>query len=370
MSDTIIKKNILFICIDAWRADCISEEITPNIWSLRQHSKSFKNHYSGSNGTRGGLFSIFYGLPSIYWENMKSNCISPVFINSLQKYNYDFEIFSTATLLAPAFDKTIFSNLPNIETKTNGNRPSEGDAIITKKFNNYIKNHKKNTPYFGFLFYDSAHGYDYPDDFKTKFNPSLNAVNYLKLNNDYDKTEFFNRYKNAINYIDSLIGKVIKRLKNKDLLKNTIIIIIITGDHAQEFNDNHKNYWGHNGNFSKYQIKTPLMIYDTNYLPEDISYKTSHYDIIPTLMTKYLSYENPINDYSLGKNLFSEKDWEYLISGSYMNFGIISKDKIMTKYINGDFTLADLQLNELPLDNLNYSKLDSIITNMNSFYQK
>ena len=50
--------------------------------------------------------------------------------------------------------------------------------------------------------------------------------------------------------MDDLIGKVINQLKNKGLLENTIIII--TGDHGQEFNDNKKGYWEHGGNFSKY----------------------------------------------------------------------------------------------------------------------
>src|SRR3712207_9402754 len=59
--------------------------------------------------------------------------------------------------------------------------------------------------------------------------------------------------------IDSLIGLTLDKLKQKDLLRNTVVII--TGDHGQEFNENHCNYWGHSSNYSQWQIHVPLIYY-------------------------------------------------------------------------------------------------------------
>jgi len=370
--DTISKKkNILFVCIDSWRSDCMSSEITPNIYKLSKFSQVFNQHYSGSNGTRGGIFSLFYGMPSTYWDNMKSNCISPVFINTLEKSNYSFGIFSCATLVSPAFDKTVFSHLKDIETCNHGNRPSAGDRIITDKFNSFLdkyKQSKSQKPFFGFVFYDSAHGYDYPDDFKTVFNPSLKSVNYITLNNDYDPIPFFNRYKNCLNYIDTQIERIIQKLEQYNLLENTLIVF--TGDHGQEFNDNHKNYWGHNGNFSKYQIKVPMIIYDTELVHKQYTHKTSHYDLVPTMLSRYFYCANPVADYCIGKDLFRTKDWDYLISGSYMKYGIRYENKIINKYNSGNFEVTDLKLNSLSLKEINYGKLNIILKNLNCFYRK
>ena len=47
-------------------------------------------------------------------------------------------------------------------------------------------------PFFGLLFYDSAHGYAYPSDFELKFLPSLKNVSYATLDNDSDPVPFFN----------------------------------------------------------------------------------------------------------------------------------------------------------------------------------
>ncbi|XCI75735.1 MAG: sulfatase-like hydrolase/transferase [Flavobacteriales bacterium] len=63
--------------------------------------------------------------------------------------------------------------------------------------------------------------------------------------------------KNAIHFIDGLIGKILEDMKDKGLLER--IVILITGDHSEEFNDNNKNYWYHVGNYTKYQIQTPMI---------------------------------------------------------------------------------------------------------------
>jgi hypothetical protein len=55
-----------------------------------------------------------------------------------------------------------------------------------------------------------------------------------------DPTPFFNLYKNSAYYVDSLVGRIIDDLKRNGRLNNTMVII--TGDHGQEFNDNKKNY--------------------------------------------------------------------------------------------------------------------------------
>jgi hypothetical protein len=47
-------------------------------------------------------------------------------------------------------------------------------------------------------------------------------------------------------------------LDKYDIDDNTIVII--TADHGQEFNENKLNFWGHNGNFTKYQTQVPLII--------------------------------------------------------------------------------------------------------------
>lgn len=88
------------------------------------------------------------------------------------------------------------------------------------------------------FFYDLAHGYEVPKDKLYRFQPSWEFADYMKLNNDIDPTPFLNLYYNCVAEADSLVGCVLHKLEEKKLLDNTLVII--TGDHGQEFNENHK----------------------------------------------------------------------------------------------------------------------------------
>jgi membrane-anchored protein YejM (alkaline phosphatase superfamily) len=347
-----IKQNVLLITIDCWRGDCMDSIITPNIYRFAKKNIIFTDHHSGSNGTRGSIFSMFYGLPSFsYWNEMKLNRTRPVMMQTMDDLGYDFGIFGSAVLTMPAFHQTAFAGIDNLRLKTESkNRvPYARDEKITTEWLDYIdKYQKKDTsaPFMGFLFYDAAHGCSHPDPLKAPFQPSWETVNYLKLSNEFNPEPYFNLFKNTIHYMDSLIGKVLDDLENRNLLDNTIVLI--TGDHGEEFNDNKKNFWGHGGNFSKTQLHIPLVIHWPEREPNIYSHRTYHYDIAPTLMTDMLGCQNKISDYANGKLLWQKESKNYFMAGADLNYAIIEPDKITTVlYGNYEITTPGMQ----PLDN-------------------
>lgn len=155
------------------------------------------------------------------------------------------------------------------------------------------------------------HAISLPEEAQKPFTPSWNYPDYLALNNSMDPTPFFNLYKNCSYNIDLYIDKVLKALDEKNLLENTIIII--TGDHGQEFNENKKNYWGHSSNYSQYQINVPFMIYYPNIENPGKVYNhtTTHYDIVPTISKRFLGVENPYQDYSIGTDIYDSTTTRY-----------------------------------------------------------
>ena len=118
-----------------------------------------------------------------------------------------------------------------------------------------------------------------------------------------DPTPYLNQYKNAVYFNDGLIDKILTSLKQQGLLENTLIIL--TGDHGQELNDSHQNYWGHNSNFTDYQTKVPFVIYDASRpQPTTYTYRISHHDAAPTILQEVYGCTNPPSDYALGRSLF------------------------------------------------------------------
>lgn len=365
--------NILYIVLDSWRFDAMTAEITPNIYRFSQNSLVYNNHYSGANDTRTGIFSLFYALPGNYWHSFESSQRGPVLIDTLLEHNYETAIYASAPLINPEFDRTVFKRLPHIDTTTEGKSAYDRDEKVIQKWLAYTdqkKSTNSNSPFFGFLFLDSIHAYQYPDNYPRRFTPTVSAMNYFTLNNTTDATPIKNFYNNISHYTDSLVGKVINNLKKNDMLKNTVVVI--TGDHGQELNDNKQNFWGHNSNFSDSQTRVPLIIHWPETTPKTINQASSHYDLTPTIIENIFKSKTDVSQYSVGRNLFTDnlKPLESIIMTNYSMISIydFQQDVMMVKnytgsvdYYNGLHQASDKKPSPLLIKNA--------INDMSRFYK-
>ena len=294
--------NILFLVVDSWRADTFTPEVMPRLssWAEKTGMSVFTNHLSGGNSTASGIFSLFYSMPQSYWEDVTSRHQMPVFIEHLLTLGYQPAIFASSKLNSPTFDRNVFVGIDNLRLGSAGKTSWQRDENAIADFETFLHTRNKQQPFFGFIFLDSPHAYNYPAHAK-KFTPT-EEMNYLLLTNSTDPTPYMNHYKNAVYYVDELFDRTLQQLKQQHLLDNTILII--TADHSQELNDSHLNFWGHNSNFTDYQTQVPLLVYQPNKPYSVKQYSTSHYDIIPTLLQTVFQCTNPISDYSIGFNLF------------------------------------------------------------------
>jgi len=368
--------NIVYIVVDSWRFDTLTAEATPNIHRFAKNALVFNNHYSGANSTRTGIFTLFYGLPGTYWHAMLAEQRGAEFINQLIAQDYQLGIFASAKLYSPEFDRTVFANVDNLRMQSKGNSPRQRDQNIRDEFLGFLDNRldkqpnqqSKPSPFFGFLFFDSPHGYDFPANYPLVFEPSLKTVNYIALNNDYDRAPFFNRYQNSVHFIDSLIAPILDKLKTQKLLDNTVVVI--TGDHGQEFNDNGLNYWGHNSNFSSWQTQVPLVLHWPGKDAQHINKQTSHFDISPTLMRDILGCENDLHDYSSGTHLLNGKPKPYLLFSNYNQFAVMEKDRLTVVDEFGNVDILNNHYRSIPGAKLSNTRMLSVMDEMSRFYKK
>lgn len=360
--------NIVYIVVDSWRFDTLTREATPNLHRLAQESLVFDQHYSPANSTRTGIFSLFYGLPGTYWHAMLAEQRGAEFINQLIAQNYQLGIFASAKLFSPEFDRTVFAQVDQLRLQSSGNSPHQRDRNSRDEFLTFLDAQDSQSPFFGFLFFDAPHAYDFPSDYPLVFEPSLKTVNYVALNNDYDRTPFFNRYRNSVHFVDSLIAPVIDKLKSRKLLDNTVLVI--TGDHAQEFNDNRLNYWGHNSNFSPWQTHVPLVIHWPGKASQRITRQTSHFDLSPTLMKEVLGCENDLRDYSNGRHLLTGAPGPYLLLSNYNQFAVMDAERITVVDEFGNVDIVDHQYRSIPDAQLPNAQMLSVMNEMSRFYSK
>ncbi len=367
-NDSLQRPNIVLILIDAWSKLALNEECMPNLFQLAHEEQWYDNHVSCSNGTRYGVFGLFTGLQPYYYTVFETNRTSPLLIDRLIDEGYNFRTYPSATLRAPDFRRILFHRLPNLRTDTEGNSSYERDMRLKDDFIGdlpTLKEEKK--PFFAFLFFDLLHAYSLPKELLNHFQPSWEYGKFDELHNDMDPTPFWNLYRNSAVQTDKMVGEVISQLKAQGMYDNTLIII--TGDHAQEYNENHKNYWGHNSNFSTYQIGVPFIVHEPgDIVPQHFTHRTTHYDFVPTLMHDYLGVTNPLEDYSVGRllNDTTPRLWHFV--GNELRYAfLVEGDTILTKEGAGYIEVTDARLNPIEDYHIKPKDFDKAMKELNRF---
>jgi len=291
----------------------LTPEIMPNTWKFStERGINFTKHYSGGNGTRMGMFTQFYGLPGRYWFDFMDEQKPPVLLTALQEKQYDIKIYSGAKFSYPEFDKTIFSTIRNENMQDNTNKQLgetgwEADRRNTTDLINSLKNIENEKNFMRFQFFESAHArYYFPEDSIIR-DDYLKSVNYATMSMEKDMPQIFNRYINSVHHLDQQIGKILNHLTSTGLIDNTIVII--TGDHGEEFMEN--GHWGHNSEFTNEQTQVPLVISIPNEQPRQVNRLTSHSDLPATLLP-LLGVINSPADYSTGNDLLSDKQSDFI----------------------------------------------------------
>ena len=331
--------NIVFIIIDTMRYDALNQAITPNLAKFAQKSWQFRQHWSGGNCTKTGIFSLFYGIPANYWNAMKKGRQGPLLLEELLRYHYKMAIYASATLDFPEFQKTVFVDVDRLNENTPGSSTVDRDLKITKLFTRFLNRRDKNRPFFGFLFYDSVHNYcEGSGRYHQKpFTPATGECARFALTNHSNPVPYINRYHNANYFVDQQVGKVLAALKKHKLMQNTIIIV--TADHGEAFNDEKLGYWSHGTAYTPFQLHVPMLVYFPSSKPKVYNHFTTHMDIAPTLLTSVFGCVNPVHEYSEGLPLRDPNNRHFMIASSYDDYAVITKHKITRIYPSGDYVI-------------------------------
>ena len=323
------RKNVLILLVESWRADAMDSIVTPQLYAFSRDASTFLRHFSSGNSTPSGVFPLFYGIHSTYWKAVKANNVSihnPVLIDALQENGYALGIFAKSNFNAHKLKDAIFRDI-EIEESFAGRTAAANDRDMTQRLFAFMTAQRASRkPFFGFAFYKSTHySYDYPAD-AAPFQPARD-LNVLRASARDDAQPVLNDYRNAVHYMDGVIGDLLRRMLAAGMLQNTLVIL--TGDHGEEFNDNHDNTWMHGGNFTQYQTRVPLIIYAPGRAGRRVSSVTSEVDIAPTILQEALQCGWNTRDYSNGVNLFGPlPERRPIIVASYVHHALILGEKV------------------------------------------
>jgi membrane-anchored protein YejM (alkaline phosphatase superfamily) len=334
-------RNLLLIVADSMRGSVLTPDLAPNLSRFaRDHGMDFRNHFSGGNSSRMGMFSLFYGLPPGYWSSFSSLQRPTVLIDELQRQNYQLGLFSSATMYRPVvLDRTAFANVPDLRIVTEpASDPAwKRDRKMTGEWFDWLEARDPGRPFFGFLFYDSTMGKSVPPDYPVQFQPAREDT----------QAQRFAAYRSAVHYADTLIGEVLDDLEGRGLMQDTVILF--TADHGEEFGESGVKLERHGSGYTRHQLITPMILaWPGREGGIAIDHRTSHYDIIPTLMQDFLGCRNPASDYAVGHNLFDRREWPWLVAGSYYNYAVLEPDQVTVTFPNGLYEVRDWDYQLVP----------------------
>ena len=235
------KPNILFIIIDALRADKIygpkKSPHTPNFDSLIKKGVYFSNTISSADATIlswAGLFTAKHpfktGIRFSKFKKLNEN--TTTYFDILKKYNYNFYAF------LPISGKVvgIFPEFENNDCYASMPRFGMG---LDEKINEFFTSRKKEP----WLCYVHSYNLHFPVLSPTDFT---------------DEKFGMNNYEKQISLIDDSIGKLIQSVD----LNNTLVVI--TSDHGSYFptviNDGKKINFETKGNVQNFTIKVSSKI--------------------------------------------------------------------------------------------------------------
>lgn len=326
--------NLLMIVIDSMRGEMLKPEFSPNISRYAAaEAMDFRNHFSGGNSSRMGMFSLFYGLPPAYWASFTSLQRSPVLIDEMQARDYQLGLYISGTMYRPVgLDRTAFANVPDLRvmTRPRSNPHWKRDITAQDEYFQWLDAVDTSRPFFGFLFYEATVAGRAPPDYPVVF-PAEGPGQQAR-----EKA----LYQSAVHFVDGLVGEVLDDLERRGLAHNTVVLI--TADHGEEFGESAENLNRHGSGFTRYQLVTPMVLaWPGREKGVVFDHRTSHYDIAPTLMQELFSCSNPPVDYAVGQNLFDMREWQWMTAGSYFNYAVLEPDQVTVTFPNGLYEVRD-----------------------------
>lgn len=255
----------------------------------------FTNHWATANSSPRAIFSILSGLypsPQLSMFEMRRNICAPSLYDFANPH-YD-TFFMTPGSLKWYFPIDFFRNNGPKHLygarkfrrfRRYGSFPNEID--VTTELIKRIKSAKK--PFLASYLSFIPHG-PY-DDYGPKYRILQNTRRDV------------NRYYNNLYTLDLQIKRLFRALHKAGLLHNTIVVFV--GDHGQAFGQHRRN-WGHSRKSYNENYHAPLMFYQPKlFKPQVIQRRTSHVDIVPTLLDAMnLPYEPLLFQ---GESLFQSK---------------------------------------------------------------
>ena len=318
-------KNLIILQLESIDSFLTTKEIMPNLYSLKEQSINFSDHYSFVNGggsTFNSEFMVNTGYATPYTYNQNAYTFS--------KNNFDYSLpnlFKSVGYTVNAFHMNSseyysrgvnyknfgynsYNGLKDLGTYTDKKYELDTELILNEEFNSKIFNVENplNERFVSYIISYSAH----TPFSKDKGVCSMLLTDEQKEDVNYIPTEF-ECLKIQAKETDDMIGLLIENLKEKNLYDNTVIAVF--ADHYI-YTLTDKTILDYYKDTSTNLInKTDFFIWSSDIEPIEIKKTTSQLNILPTLLNLFNLYIN--KNYYVGEDALDPSYLGYVFFNDY-----------------------------------------------------
>ena len=304
------RHNLLVLTVDGLNNATV-EKALPSLHQFASENVRFTQHFSAGLQPEKGLFGLFYGISSSYMDGVLASRTPSVLLNALNAQGYQFGLFSSDGFSQPLYRQALLADysLPQADTQPN--------STTVTQWQNWLNGHKSNNaPWFSWI-----------------------ALNGVTVNGDNLKARQ-RSYTRQASGVDEQIKAVLQTLQDRDLLKNTVVVI--TAQRAVNLDSNDDNP----GNRATLQV--PLVVHWPNTPAQTIDRLTDQQDVMTTLMQRLLHVRtNPAN-FSQGEDLFAaQRSHDWVASSEDGKLVVTTPTVTLVLNNNGSYSAYDAQGHKL-----------------------
>ncbi|QYJ77528.1 DUF3413 domain-containing protein [Shewanella acanthi] len=318
------KPNVLLLTIDSLRADMVDAKTMPFLTQFMQQNQNFTEHFSGGNQFKSGMFALMYGLQGSYGDARVFNTTRPVLTETFKQAGYQLGLFIGESNMNQRSAQAMFSDFnAKIAVETNGS--ADADLHSAASFTEWQG--QQTVPWFALVNLKAPENFDTPVGFL--------GIETVKPTNPLKPAQkvLFNQYRQSLNFIDKQLESIVTQLP-KDTL------VVITGVNGKVFTSNTDEAMR---NLSPESVKVPMVIHWPNPVAAKVNYRTSHYGLVPTLMTHVLGCTNNTSDYSAGRSLLQPNQETWIYIGDSRIFAIYQQHEVTVIDRHGKYRIYDEQ---------------------------
>ena len=292
------RPDIYILMLESLRQDAIQPAHAPFLSRFRdEECQKLGKTWASSNSTPLSWYGLFNGVLPITWSRARAKlaetntCQTPSFVEILSAEDYHMGVHVVCDLsyrnlgsLSFGTDRTMFQTFVDAPIGDTSwgkyhdeipQREREAfEAVLTSVSSNPAGGN------FHFIALDSTHyGYHWPEDFELPYKEFYDQSTVPAFPDEEEIDLIKKRYYNSLGWVDFQIGEFVAQLKKQGRYENSLIII--TGDHGEEFYEN--GSWFHSSSLLPAQTQVPLFIKWPKGVGAPEHPSASHLDLVPTL---------------------------------------------------------------------------------------